>query len=282
MGIAVAVMPESGAPQVGITITGLDSVNPSTITVQVSSDGGTVWTPVRGADHLTTTGAAFVRDFVPGLNVPLIYELVVHAGATTPTPTRASITVPSAYTWVQDPLYPESAVAVECLPSVANPMMLDDSFASLTRSQAWDVAVVDGSRTPVASVGIRQVPSRIPLHLRTKPETQAAATTALRRLLELAGVLVLRGLPPAVPLDAVAHVVAGSVEERPVVGGLLGARNDWLLEVTQVHATTSAVAVPWFTYASVFAAWAPDTYADAMAARPGATYLDWLRDPRRP
>lgn len=282
MGIAVAVMPDPGAPQVGVTVTGLAAGTPSVISVRVSHNGGTTWTQVRGADHVTVTGGTFVRDFVPALNVASLYELVVHSGTTTPTPTQATITVTSTTAWISDPLYPALAVPVECLPLGVGALVLADSFASMTRDQQFDAVLVSGARYPVAAVGMRQAPSRVPLHLRTKTAKQAGVAADLRNLLDLSGVLVLRGLPAAVPLDPVAHVAVGGVDEHPVVGGVLGERNDWTMTATQVRPTTSAIVVPWYTYAAVFAAWAPLTYADAKAARPGATYLDWLRDPRKP
>jgi hypothetical protein len=80
----------------------------------------------------------------------------------------------------------------------------------------------------------------------------------------------------------VAHVLAGTVDESPVIGGLLGERNDWVLDVTQVRATAAAIAIPWWTYAEVAALWVPDTYDQVKAARPGDTYLDWARSPVRP
>lgn len=282
MGIAVAVLPDAGPPQVGITLTGLHATTPSTISVRTSVDGGTTWQGVRGADHISVIGAAFLRDFVPPLNVPVTYRLTVHTGTTTPTPTEATITVPSTTAWVQDPLNPAGGVAVDCLGAGRGVMALADSFETLTRTQPADLAQVQGARLPVASVGTRQGPSRVPVHLRALLPAQDAETAALRALLDTAGTLVLRGLPAAVPLSPSAHVITGAVDEVPVVGGLLGPRNDWVLEVTEVRPTTMAVAVPWWTYAEVRALWAGATYDQAKASRPGATYLDWARDPTRP
>lgn len=280
MGIAVATLPDAGAPQVGITVTGLSPTSQSTISVRMSTDGLT-WYTVRGADHLVVTGAVFLRDFVPPLNVLTTYQLVVHVG-TTPTPTEATITVPSLTGWVQDPLNPGSAVAVDCWGAGAGVMALSDSFETLTRVQAVDAVQVIGARLPVASVGTRQAPSRVRVHLRALLPTQDTLATDLRTLLDTSGTLVLRGLPRDVPLDPVAHVVTGAVDEVPVVGSLLGERNDWVLEVTQVRPSSLAIAVPWWTYDEVEAIWVPATYDEAKAARPGATYLDWARSPERP
>lgn len=281
MGIAVEILPDQGAPQVGVTITGLDPVATSVISVSTSTSGGVTWQTVRGADHVSVVGATFVRDFVPALNVPVTYRLVVHVG-TTPTPTQATILVPSATAWVQDPLNPAGAVAVDCWGAGAGMLALADSFERMTRAQATDVATVQGNRLPVASVGTRQAPSRVLVHLRAVLPAQDALAADLRALLDTAGTLVLRGLPVAIPLDPVAHVVTGSVDEAPVVGSLLGERADWALEVTQVRPTSTAIAIAWWTYDEVLALWTPDTYDQVTAARPGDTYLDWSRSPERP
>jgi hypothetical protein len=281
VGIAVALLPDAGAPQVGVTITGLHATTPSTISVQTSTPGANTWQTVRGADHLVVTGGVFVRDFVPPLNVATTYHLIVHAGPTTPTPTEATITVASLTAWVQDPLNPTAAVAVDCWGRGRGVSLLADSFEDLTRAQPVDAVTVQGARLPVASVGTRQAPSRVQVHLRANLATQDTLAASLRALLDNAGTLVLRGLPATIPLDPVAHVVA-AVVESPVVGSLLGERDDWQLDVTQVVPTSMTVAVPWWTYAQVVTLWAGQTYTDAKNARPGTTYLDWARDPRRP
>jgi hypothetical protein len=159
--------------------------------------------------------------------------------------------------------------------------------AAVTRRQAFDAAVVEGSRYPVASVGVRQAPSNVPVLLRAVLADQGGFANSLRRLLDEAGTVVLRGLPTDLPLDAVAHVVAGDVVEAPTPGGVLGVRNDWRLDVTQVRPTSMRVIVPYWTYEQVQALWqeslgAAVTYADVLAARPGDTYIDWQRSPEAP
>lgn len=280
-GIAVAVLPDAGAPQVGITVDGLSTSSPSVITVDVSWDGLT-WLGVRGAQAITVNGAVFLRDYVPPLNLPVTYRLTVLSGPTIPATLQASITVPSPYGWVQDPLDPRSAVPVSGYRTPDALLLLSTALAEVHRVQVADVVAVMQARLPVASVGVRLAPSDVPLIVRAIVASQGALVKSLQALLDSAGTLVLRGLPADVPLDPVAHVVAAQVTEAPVVGGLLGYRNDWELSVSQVRPTSLAVAVPWFTYDQVKALWAPATYAEAVAARPGQTYLDWARDPSRP
>lgn len=286
-GISVELMPDAGAPQVGITVDGLDGSASSVISVEVSWDEGASWHGVRGAVEVTVLGATFVRDHVCPLNVEARYRLLVVSGAVTPLTTEATITVTSATAWLQDPLAPRTAVAVDCARYGDTIALMSGSAASVTRRQPSDRVSVEGSRLPVASVGIRQAPSNVALHLRSIAATQGTLIKAMRNLFDTSGTVVLRGLPEDVPLDPVAHVVPGDVVEVPVVGGLLGFRNDWHLTVDQVRPQSLSIVVPWWTYDQVKAAWAAwataeavtGSYDDVLAARPGDTYLDWLKDP---
>lgn len=282
MSIALEVLPDAGAPQVGVTVSGLDGASTSVVSIDVSWDGGGTWHGVREADRVAAVGGLFVRDHVPPLNVEATYRLTVHSGAVVPTDLEATITVVSEFGWLQDPLDPRSAVAVLGLRDGDAVSLMRGTVASLTRRQAADVVVVEGARYPVASVGVRQAPANVPLGLRALAAEQGALVRDLRALFDSAGTLVLRGLPSSVPLDAVAHVIAGDVVESPVVGGVLGVHNDWDLSVTQVRPTSMRIVVPWWTYAQVKELWGAATYADVEAARPGDTYLDWQRSPEVP
>jgi hypothetical protein len=280
-GIAVATLPDEGAPQVGITVDGLDASTASTITVDTSWDGGTTWRGVRGATALQVTSGAFVRDYVPALNRQLIYRLTV-VGPTIPGTLQATTIVPSEHAWLQDPLAPRSAVPIDGNRAADAILLIQPTASELVRRQSVDVAAVEGAAYPVASVGQRQAPSGLALVLRAVTRTQLALADDLRALLTSSGVLMLRGLPADVPIDPVAAIVAGDVTEVPVVGNVLGLRNDWRITATVVRPTSMRIAVPWWTYAQVQALWAPQTYDAVKAARPGATYLDFARDPQPP
>ncbi|MBD7949585.1 hypothetical protein [Oerskovia rustica] len=281
-GLRVERLPDAGAPQAGITVTGLAPSSESVISVQVSWDGGRSWHGVRGAEHVGVTGGDFFRDHVPPLNVPARYRLVVHKGPVTPLRLEDTITIESDSVWIQDPLSPRGAVEVECVRTGAGLMLMTGTASRIVRRQVIDITSIEGSRYPVASVGIRQAPSGVPLTLRAVVASQGALIASMRDLLDVAGQFVIRGLPLDIPLDPVAHVVAGDVEEVPVVGGLLGFRNDWELSVTQVRPTSMRIVIPWWTYDQVRALWSPRTYDQVEAARPGTTYLDWSRDPEVP
>lgn len=282
MGISVAVLPDAGAPQVGVTVTGLSGSGESVVSVEVSWDAGRTWHGVRGAVRVVVTGGDFFRDHVPPLNVAAVYRLVVHSGTVTPSPLEATITVDSLSAWIQDPLNPRDAIQVECVRGGAGLMLMTGTAARIMRRQAVDLTTVEGARNPVASVGVRQAPSGVPLALRAVAASQGALINAMRDLLDSSGQVVIRGLPLDIPLDAVAHVISGDVEEVPVVGGLLGFRNDWEVSVTQVRPTSMRIVVPWWTYDQVRAMWSPQTYDQVKATRPGDTYIDWSRDPEVP
>lgn len=276
-GISVEVLPDVGPPQVGVTVDGLPAGSVSTVTIERSTDGVS-WSPVRGAVAVSVSGAGFWRDHVAPLNVPVTYRVT---GASTLAfgERAATITVPSAVAWIQDPLAPRTAVPVSDLRSADGIVLQKPSLGDLSRVLPADVVQVQGARLPVASLGVRQAPSGIKLHLRGLTASQGVLMAALSALVETAGTVVLRGLPASIPLDPVAHVIAPEVTDSPLVGGLLGPRRDWQMTVTQVRAPSPRISVPWWTYDQVRALWDPATYDLTVAARPEATYLDWLRDP---
>jgi len=278
-GIAVEALPNEVPPQVGITITGLDPGAPSTIRVDVSWDGVT-WTSVRGALSLTVTGDVFLRDHVPPLNVQAAYRLTVLAGTTIPDTLSASTLVPSSTMWVQNPLSPHDAfpVVIGALPSDGRVGLLDPALGSASWQQHTDTAVPEGASLPVASVSTRLRAADVVL---TLGYIQSVHDGTVRNLLMSTGPVVIRGLPVRYLLDDVAHVVLGDLTETRLDYGNRQITT-WALTARSVRASAQAIAVPWWTYQAVVALWAPSTYDQVKAARPGATYLDWQRDPRVP
>lgn len=280
MGISLEVLEPDGAPQVGITVSGLDPASGSVISVEVSWDQGESWHGVRGVKEVDVASSAFFRDFVPPLNVEATYRLVVHEGAIEPEPTEATVTVVSDRAWIQDPLNPRSVVPIyyDAAPD-GEVWLMSGSLASATYAQAVDRVVPEGARYPVSSVGQRLAAGQVPINLAFDVIAEAGR---LRNLLATAGQVVLRGLPDGV-LDPVAHVTLPDPVERRVGSGTHQVAV-WELEATQERPTSLKVVVPWWTYADVAAlveeALGVDaTYAGVMAAAPDSTYLDWLRRP---
>ncbi|OJX98677.1 MAG: hypothetical protein BGO96_04685 [Micrococcales bacterium 73-15] len=258
-------------PMVGLTVSGAGS-GPAVF--EVSWDGGGSWRRVRSRAG-SIVGSTYVRDHVCPLNVPSIYRVTV-AGETA---VSAPVTVVSDVAWIQDPLSPRGAVPVQCVRGEAGLSLLSPSLGEQSRRQVVDMVTTDGSAYPAAAVGPRMAPVGMGLHLRAAAAAQGALVTAMRALIASGSQIVLRGLPPDLGLDAVAHVVAPDVTDAPIVGGVLGLLHDWQLTIHQVRPVSTRISVPFWTYAQVRAMWPASTYAQTRAARPGDTYIDWLKSP---
>jgi len=85
-------------------------------------------------------------------------------------------------------------------------------------------------------------------------------------------------------LEAVAHFVVPDANENRELRFTNPPHqvSTWDLTATQVRPLSLRIVVPYWTYAQVNALWVGNTYADVSAARPGDSYLDWLRDPNVP
>lgn len=282
MALSVAQTADAGAPQAGITIDGLSTGTGCNITLTVSWDGGTTWNPVRGGLLTGILGSTYVRDYVTPLNVTATYKAVV-TGGTTATWTATS-TINSTYMWIQDPLAPRSAVAVAASTPINGVLyLLSPSFGPLSRSQPADYATPMGASLAVASVGVRQKPTSIPFSIQGA-QSQVALLTALRSMLSAAGQLVLRGIPPLVPLDAVLHVVAQVSESS--AQNIADSFNTFEFSAIQVRPVATRIVIPWWTFDQVLAlvqsqiSGGATTNAQVLAAQPsGKTYTQWLANP---
>lgn len=280
MALTVAQTADAGAPQAGITIDGLSTSTACTVVVTVSWNGGVTWNPVRGGSLTGVLGSAFVRDYVPALNVPATYRAVV-TGGTTVTWTTTT-TIPSALAWIQDPLAPRSAVSFTTRRIAGSMELMAGSFAEAKRPQAIDRAVPIGARIPVASIGLRQVPMDVPLILGAAA-AQNTAYLALVALLDSAGQVVLRGLPAESPFDPVVHVTVDAPSTMTMRGK--SAYNEMPLVVSQVQPVTMRIVIPWWTCDQVLALVQSQlgvgaTCAQVLAAQPtGKTCTSWVANP---
>ncbi|MDF1705007.1 MAG: hypothetical protein P1U38_09560 [Aeromicrobium sp.] len=262
----------------GITVAGLSS--PAVVSVQVSWRPNE-WHNVIGAKEVQAFGSAFFRDHLVPLNTEATYRVVVHSGSMTGSDT-ATITVTSDWTWIQDPRDPRSALRVTCEggDDDGERGIIVGSFAAAQYRQAMDLAQPLGARLPVASLGQRLMAGEVPLVV---SYDVAAEGGELQRLLMDAGQLVIRGHHYSM-LDDVAHVAIGDAQERRelIVNGTPTNISTWDLSATSVRQGNLKIAIAWWTYGSVASLWSPSTYAEAEAARPGRTYLDWQADPDLP
>lgn len=270
--ISASLLPDAGAPQAGVTVTGTPA-SPTAVTVETSWDGGLTWVGIRGGKRVISGGDLF-RDHVPALNAPVRYRVLV-AGVWT---VSAPVTIVSESSWLQDPLNPRLAVEVSCAHGGGGISLQSPSLGTQQRRQLADVVMVDGGRMPVASIGARRAPAGVPLSLRAVIATQSQLVKDLLALIDSAGQIVIRSHHDH-GLDPVAHVIAPDLQDSLVVGGLMGTYRDWQMTVDQVRPTSLRISVPWWTYDQVRALWPSSTYAAVKAARPGSTYIDWKADP---
>lgn len=273
--ITAEVMDQAGAPQVGVTVAGLDDSETSTVVVETSWDAAATWVPVQGAGGLHGLGGVFVRDHAPALGRPVVWRARVTSGPDAPLTVVSGppLVLPADVVWVQDPLDPRSAVPCRMHWDGSSVLLAQGSLGEIEFGQVADVATPEGATLPVASIGRRVAAAQVPI---TMTYDVAAEGGALRRLLMSAGPVVVRGLPAEAVLDPVATVAVGAVHEtRTGTGGLAVVR----LVVRQVAPVAVTVVVPWWTYASVGVLWGGATYEDVAADRPGETYLDFQAYP---
>ena len=276
--IVAARTADAGAPQVGITVAGMSTSTACTVVVEVTWDGGDTWNAVRCGTVIGALGSVFVRDYLPPLNTPATYRATVTGGSTATV--TAGITVSSDCAWLQDPLAPRNAIPLWGTTSGGKVLLALGSLRTLKRAQQVDTVTPLGASLPVASIGVRQAPSGIPLRLVTDIAQEGGA---LLKMLNAAGQLALRGLPFTGLLPPVAHVAVGDVSEER--RGRRGNVTVYTLQARQVRPISMRVIVPWWTYDQVKALVQSQvgtgaTYAAVIAAMPaGKTYTAWLANP---
>lgn len=285
MSITATPVLNDGAPRVELTIDDIDPTG-QFVSVEWSVDDGRTWMAVHQAAEVEAFGGLFVRDFLCPLNVSVTYRAVAHSGDPIPD-SQATLTVRSDYAWISDPLRPRVAIPVTCRDGYdAAIELLAPSIGRYARQQVVHRARPPmGGRLAPVSAGPRLAAEGIELVFSTIVNEQAALVNAIRDLIGQngqGGTFALRGLPATFALDAVAHVVAPTVYDSPAYEGIVGMYHQWEMTVDQVAGPSLQIQIPWWSYAQVRDEWDGFTYAQVMAARPGATYIDWLRDPTRP
>lgn len=266
------VVTDDGLPVVGITITGLDAIGPSTITMWRSTDGNKR-RAVRGWNRRVVYGADFGYDYEVPLGRVVTYTLEVNSGAVFPELMFHTVTVDSDVGYIQDPLLPLGAVAVSG--DKSEHYLTGSAFQSLRYAvESTEVAIL-GSNEPVAMTGQRMAMSGVDMSMVTRAAEQASA---LRDLLAETPLVLVRPLPEWGPLPDLIYTVPQVIEE-PIDVSWGGSFTRWNLVGSQVAPPSIQVLVSLWTYGEVEALWA--TYADAQAAATayGATYLDEQRDP---
>lgn len=273
--VTAQVSDPEAAPRTAITITGLDPLGPSKVTVYRSTQGG-VRRKVRGVSGAQMYGSGFAVDYEAPLGRPVNYEMVVESGAVIPLRLTDSATLNATSGYIQDPLQPLSVIAVATMDTGADTAILTSkAFRKLSYALESTSVNVIGSREPIAMTGQRMRAGGIDFSILTEAAEQSSR---LRELLMQAPIVVIRPLPSWGPLPDVIYTVP-TVSEEPVYGEDGVIMTTWNLTGDSVRAPTMSVLVPLWTYDAVQALWV--TYQDIQTQATATTsrYLDVQADP---
>lgn len=276
--MAVAITAESRldnpCPRAGITITGL-TVGDSLVSVWRLADGKRF--SVRGARRAIMSDAQFLTDYDAPLGRPVSYEVEVISGPVGPARvTSAPITIDTPFGWLQDPLVPQSAVAVSAgdLDELAH--LQAQALSSLEYNANVTLIPVMGTDAPMGLFGTRQAASNIPLPLDVDSKEQ---NRRLKDLLKSTAQLLFRPVPSysELELPGTMYVSVASVREIPINVSGVDFLTRWELKADTVDAPTMRVLTANFTYGDVAIVYA--TYGQKQTANAGKTYLDDLKSP---
>lgn len=276
-GLSLTVFTDAPCPRVGVTVDGLSTAGPSRVTVWRSSPGGKR-RAVRGLRRREIVGADYVVDFEVPLGRTVTYDLEVHSGAVVPSTVSAQAVVPSDAGYVQDPLVPDTAVAISGARD-GRPYFTSAAWEQLEYAMGQQLVPILGSDEPVALAGQRMAAAGIPFVMVTRAADQAGS---LRSIVRTAHPICVRPLPSWPGADALPDVLylgAGSITEQPAEL-MNGVRMSRFRATGDVIAPGSMdVLVPIWTYADVEALWSTYAQKQAAAVAAGASYLDDLKDP---
>lgn len=272
--LSVVAKTDDPCPRAEITLTGL-TAGDSTVTVWRTTDG--IREAVRGARKVTVNGSAFWTDYEAPTNRVLSYSLEVTGGAgVADTGSPAGVSVASSSWWIQDPLVPESAMALGVTkgdPSV--PTLTSAAVRELEYRSGVQVIPIMGSAAPIAITGQRLAAAGVDFSMFTDA---AEAATSLRNLLMQASVLLVRpGTQLGDVLPGSVYLAVGAPKEIPVTVPLGGSLTRWELTGDTVAAPSMSILVPVWTYGEVEAIW--ETYQQDLNAKGAGTYLDDLKNP---
>lgn len=278
-GLSVLAVLGDPVPRVEITVTGLDAVGPSRVTVWRSTVGGKR-RAVRGWKNRLVFGSDFEIDYEAPLGREITYDLQVISGSVTPLRVRATATLAATEGLIQDPLIPSSNVPLVSFSGsgIPAPTLAPTAFRKLTYDMGSSQERVLGSDTPVGFAGQRMVASGIDFSTLTDSAEQG---TELRNLLMTAYPILVRPLPSWGDLPDLLYMDVAAPSEEPLDSHMGGTLTRWTLAGDQVAPPSLSVVVPIWTYDQVFDIWSGYTYASQQSVAVGinATYMDDQRDP---
>jgi len=259
---------DGAPPAVRVTVSGVAAM--TTFTLQRLCEGKTITVPGWRAKQFTDSYVD--TDWAAPTNRPVTYTLLVNGAVVA----SATITLPSAYAWLQDPLQPDKAIRFG-LDRDGDTAVLDHkALKQFTRKGGTNLMPILGSSEPAAFGGQRQAPSGALYLIRTFTDTDAATMASL---VEEAPILLIRSLPGMVGVPALAYLT-GDVTQLPFTTHLPGEQQQyWSVTGDLVAAVLQAAVTGSVTYDQVQQLLAGYTYDQVQAKAAATTYLDWQKNP---
>ena len=259
----------SMGPAVRVTVSGVATMTTFTLTRLCEGRTETVpgWRAKQFTDSLVDT------DWVAPTNQPVTYTLLVNGVVAA----AATITLPSVYGWLQDPLQPDKCLKFALSrDGLGTAVLADKSLKQFTHKSNSTTMQIMGSPEPVAFGGQRQAPAGVMYQLRTFTDADAAAAL---ELIQGTPILLIRSLPAMVGLPALAYV-NGDVGQTPFTTHLPGGHQQyWSVTGDLIAAVLQAAVTGSVTYDQVQQLLSGYTYDQIQTRAAATTYLDWQKNP---
>lgn len=256
-------------PSVRVTVSGVATM--TTFTLQRLCEGKTITVPGWRAKQFIDSYSE--QDWAAPTNRPVTYTLLVNGVVVA----SATITLPSAYAWLQDPLQPDKCLRFVLSRDTAGTAVLDlKSLKQFTHKGNAGTMQIMGSPEPVVFGGQRQAASGLTYQIRTITEADANTMTSL---IGETPILLVRPLPDMVGVPAVAYL-NGDVVQVPFTTHLPGEHQQyWTVTGDLIASVLQAAITGSVTYDQVQQLLAGYTYDQVQAKAAATTYLDWQKNP---
>lgn len=255
-------------PSIRVTVSGVAAM--TTFTLQRLCEGKTITVPGWRAKQFIDSYSEL--DWAAPTNRPVTYTLLVNGAVVT----SATITLPSDYAWIQDPLQPNKCLRFGLSRDGDTAVLDHKSLKQFTYKANAGTMQVIGDPEPTVFGGQRQAASGVMYQIRTFTDLDAAAMTAM---IADTPVLLVRPLPAMVGVPAVAYL-NGDVVQAPFTTHLPGEHQQyWTVTGDIVTAVLRAAVTGSVTYDQVQQLLAGYTYDQVQAKAAATTYLDWQKNP---
>ena len=258
-----------GVPRIRLTLSNVRGTR--ILTIKRSAGGFTSTVP--GLYNREVTGELVITDWAAPLNLPVTYIVEESSGILATGMTQLD----SAYSWVQDPLHPDSALPVMAAGLESGRLTMDENaLRSSSHPAGGSRMKVMGSRYPRQIGGQREYGAGLTIPFYSLDEETGKA---LIELME-SPVVLMRPARTIRPLPPTAYMSADLTEEPlEQMDGPDRFFTRWTVAGDLVHAVMQMPLSGDITYEQVQQLLGQYTYDEIQAAVSATTYLDWQKNP---